>query len=74
MFTYKVEYKSYHSVFTHLSTTNYLSRHFASVFLNYLSNCNLIKHSGTRITNTTKFLPIIEYLENVMTQTILKTG
>lgn len=74
MFTYKVEFKSYQSVITHLSTTNYLSRHFATVFLNYLSNCNLIKHSGTRITNTTKFLPIIESLENVMTQTILKTG
>ncbi|MFX2257888.1 PIN domain-containing protein [Acinetobacter variabilis] len=74
MFTYKADYKSHRSVINHLSTDNYLSRHFATIFINYLGTCNLIKHSGSRIRNQINFLPIIESLEDVMTQTILNTA
>lgn len=71
MFTHKVKSRSYQSIMTHLSTTNGLSKHFATVFINYLCTCNLIKQMSGQITRMTNFLPILKALEDVKSHTSL---
>lgn len=73
-FAYKVSFKSYSSVISYLSSQNYLSRHFATVFVNYLCTCKLIKHSNGFLKNIADFIPIIEALEIVKTQTELSNA
>lgn len=71
LFTNKVKTRSYQSIMTHLSSIRGLSKHFATVFINYLCACNMVKHNSGRITNMTDLLPIIKALEFVVTDEIL---
>lgn len=73
LFNKKAKTRTYQSLITHLSSTRGLSRHFATVFINYLCSCNMIKHSKGKITITKDLSPILNALECVVTDSnILK--